>query len=145
MHHVQLPHEWEKVAEQATTFGNGLAVLPRADVKSWSVTRSGASFNTVARIVPLLQRFPHFRLLLGAHALRLDWDGAKKKVSSVTYFDRVTETEQRLNCAAVVLGAGALPSTKLLFDSACSDFPEGLGNTRGTTGTVFARSPYQLG
>src|SRR5947209_5309848 len=50
---VRLPKDWQGIAKQARAFGNGLTFLPRADVKSWSVTRSGASFNTVARILPM--------------------------------------------------------------------------------------------
>lgn len=138
---VRLPRDWQQVSRHAEEFGNGITFLPRADVKSWSVTRSGASFNTAARLMPLLQRFPHFRLLLGAHALRLEWNGTRKQVEAVTYLDRVTGAEQRLSCAAVVLGAGAISSTKLLFNSTSADFPAGLGNTEGLLGLYLHDHP----
>jgi hypothetical protein len=35
------------------------------------------------------------------------------------------------------VACGALRSTKLLFDSACSDFPDGIGNTEGLLGKYF--------
>ncbi len=138
---VRLPEDWQRVARHAETFGNGVTFLPRADVKSWTVTRSGASFNTAARIMPLLERYPNFRLLLGAHAQRLEWNGSRQQVDAVTYHDRLTGAEQRLNCAAVVLGAGTLSSTKLLFDSACADFPGGLGDTEGLLGLYLHDHP----
>jgi choline dehydrogenase-like flavoprotein len=55
-------------------------------------------------------------------------------VESVVYFDRSARTEQRIDAAGVVVACGAFRSTKLLFDSACADFPEGLGNGEGLLG-----------
>jgi choline dehydrogenase-like flavoprotein len=138
---VWLPKDWQNIAAHAEQFGNGLTMFPRADVKSWSVIRSGASFNTAVRVLPLLQRFPHFRLVTGAHVHRLEWNGAKRQVDGVIYVDRVTGSEQRVRCAAVVLGAGALSSTKLLYASANSDFSGGLGNTEGVLGKYLHDHP----
>lgn len=138
---VWLPNDWQQIAAHAEAFGNGITFLPRADVKSWSVVRSGASFNTAARVLPLLQRFSHFRLITGAHVHRLEWNGAKRQVDAVTYIDRVTGSEHSVQCAAVVLGAGALSSTKLLFASANNDFAEGLGNTEGLLGKYLHDHP----
>jgi choline dehydrogenase-like flavoprotein len=141
MRAVRLPKDWQDVAAHAEGFGNGLTIFPRADVKSWSITRSGASFNTAVRVLPLLQRFPHFRLVKGAHVHSLEWNGTTRQVDAVTYVDRMTGSEQRVRCGAVVLGAGALSSTKLLFASANSDFPEGLGNTQGILGKYLHDHP----
>src|SRR5262249_34833964 len=38
---------------------------------------------------------------------------------------------------------GALHSTKLLFDSACADFPQGLGNTEGLLGSYLHDHPRE--
>ncbi len=138
---VTLPVRWRPVAARAEVFGHGLVPLPMADVSPWMVTRSGAAFNSFNRLVPMLHRFPHFRMLLGAHALRLEWDGSKRSVTGVTYVDRRTGSLQRLQVAAAVVAAGPLQSTKLLLDSTSSDFPEGLGNTEGLLGRYLHDHP----
>lgn len=129
-----LPRDWQRIAPFAAKRGHGFAPMPLATGPRWLVTQSGAPFNSYTSIVEKLHRYPHFQLVLGAHALRLEWDGRKKRVDSVVYFDRTTQSEQRLHAAAVVVAAGPLASTKLLLDSACADFPQGLGNTEGVLG-----------
>jgi len=130
----QLPSRWQRVATRAEAFGQGLTTLPLADGPPWMVRRTGTAFNSFTQIVPLLRRFRQFQLLRGAHALRLEWSGEQKKVCSVIYFDRAARTERRIAGTAVVVAAGALASTKLLLDSACADFPGGLGDTEGILG-----------
>src|SRR5262249_52890868 len=70
----------------------------------------------------------------GAHALQLEWSGARRRIEAVVYHDRTTGRQNRLEAAAVVVACGAIHSTKLLFDSACPDFPNGLANTDGLLG-----------
>jgi choline dehydrogenase-like flavoprotein len=133
------------VATHAEEAGHGLTLLPQAPGPSWTLRRTGVGFNSFTEIVRGLQRFPHFRLLLGAHALRLEWQGGRRKVSSVLYYDRATGSERRAAGAAVVVAAGPLASTKLLLDSACSDFPEGLGETEGLLGRYLHDHPHDIG
>jgi choline dehydrogenase-like flavoprotein len=128
-----LPKDWRKVAARAAEFGQGLTRMPMADGPRWMVGRTAFAFNSFNVIRGLL-RSPRFELRLGAHVLHLDWQGDERRVASVTVFDRATRSQQRLPCAAVVVAAGPLASTKLLLDSACADFPEGLGNIHGVLG-----------
>lgn len=137
----RLPKQWQHVAVHAASYGHGLAPLPMADLKSWLLTQSGAAFNSFTQLVPVLRRFTNFELRLGAHALRLEWCGKKKKVESLVFFDRSSCSEQQINCAAVVLAGGPLGSTKLLLDSACTDFPNGLGDTEGILGRYLHDHP----
>jgi choline dehydrogenase-like flavoprotein len=65
-------------------------------------------------------------------------------VAAVIYYDRIAHSERRLPCAAVVVAAGPLSSAKLLFDSACPDFPEGLGNTEGILGRYLHDHPLDM-
>lgn len=139
----RLPKDWQRVAVCAQAMGHGLTPIPLADGPPWMVKRTGTAFNSFTRIIPLLQRFPRFRLLLGAHALRLEWCAAQKRVSAVIYVDRATGTEQRVEAAAVVIAAGPLSSTKLLLDSACHDFPCGLGDTEGLLGRYLHDHAHQ--
>jgi choline dehydrogenase-like flavoprotein len=130
---VRLPTEWRRIAVQAGALGRGLAPAPMAEKAPWLITRSSEAFNSF-HLVRRLQRSRYFDLRLGAHALRLEWDGAKRLVMAVTFFDQAIGRERRLNGAAVVVAAGALESTRLLFNSTCPDFAHGLGNTEGLLG-----------
>lgn len=131
----RLPGQWQQVASSAASFGQGLTPLPIADGPPWLISRSSAAaFNSFTRIVPLLQRSPHFQLLLGAHAMHLEWSGRKRMVDAVVYIDRATRAQKRVAGAAVIVAAGPLASTKLLLSSTSHDFPEGLGNTDGLLG-----------
>jgi choline dehydrogenase-like flavoprotein len=137
-----LPRDWQPVARAAASLGQGLTVLPLADGPDWLVARRGTAFNSFSRIVQGLLASPLFELRTGAQALRLEWSKAGRRVESVLYHDRATGP-QRVDAAAVVVAAGALRSTKLLFDSACDDFPAGLGNQEGVLGRYFHDHPKE--
>jgi choline dehydrogenase-like flavoprotein len=141
-----LPKDWERVAEQAEASGQGgLTPLPLAAGPQWALRGTGVGFNSFTHIIKPLQRSPLFQLVLGAHALRLDWSGEQRRVTSVTYFDRATRCERRLAASAVIVAAGPLASTKLLLDSTCNDFPEGLGDTEGLLGRYLHDHPHDIG
>jgi choline dehydrogenase-like flavoprotein len=129
----RLPEDWCNIAHHAETVGQGFAPMPSANGRSWGVQHSGAPFNSYISIVRKLTRSRNFRLVLGAHAQRLECS-ARTRASSVIYYDRFASCQQRIAAQAVVLAAGPLGSTKLLLDSACPEFPEGLGNTHGVLG-----------
>jgi choline dehydrogenase-like flavoprotein len=130
----RLAPDWSRIALAAEKFGSGLVPTPLAEGTPWLVRRHSAPFNSYTDVVLKLKRYAHFKLLLGAHALRLEWNGASRRVDGIAYFDRGAGAERRINASAVVVGAGPLASTKLLLDAACADFPEGLGNTEGLLG-----------
>jgi len=129
-----LPAQWQAVARQADRVGRGFTVVPSATGSPWLILRRGTFFNSFTKLVRHLLRLPHFKLLLGGHAIRLEWDGARRKVCGVVYLDRTTGVEQRLAAEAVIVAAGPLASTRLLLHSTSSDFPHGLGNTEGLLG-----------
>jgi choline dehydrogenase-like flavoprotein len=133
-HTRRLPGDWERVAAAVAKRGQGLTVLPLADGPPWMLARRGTAFNSYACIVGPLLADRRFELRTGAHVLRLEWSGHRRRIEAVIYVDRTTGVEHRLAADAVVVACGALHSTKLLFDSACPDFPEGLGNTHGVLG-----------
>jgi choline dehydrogenase-like flavoprotein len=139
----RLPADWQQVARTAEAHGQGLTTLPLADGPPWLITRRGTAFNSFTNIVHRLQSSPHFQLLTGAHALQLEWSAAKRQVEAVLYHDRRDGSQQRLAAEAVVVACGPLHSTKLLFDSACPDFPQGLGNTEGLLGRYLHDHPRE--
>ena len=133
-HERWLPEDWQGIGQIARQRGQGLTALPLADGADWLVKRRGTAFNSFAAIVRPLLASPCFELRTGAHALRLEWSGRRQAIDSVIYHDRLGGLERRIGASAVVVACGPLRSTKLLFDSACRDFPDGLGNTEGLLG-----------
>ena len=139
----RLPEDWRGIAKFAAAQGQGLTTLPLADGSPWLVTRRGTAFNSYSGIVRKLLGSPLFELRTGVHALKLEWSAAQRKVESVLCQVRESGSRERVTAGAVVLACGALNSAKLLFDSACSDFPEGLGNSRGVLGAYLHDHPRE--
>jgi choline dehydrogenase-like flavoprotein len=137
----RLPGAWRAIAASAERYGQGLVYAPLADGPKWMVRRSGNAFNSFARIVARLSRFPHFELRLGAHAQRLTWNDALGRVDGVEYMDRATGSHQRVGASAVVVAAGPLASPKLLLQSVSRAFPAGLGNDQGVLGRFLHDHP----
>jgi len=142
-HVRRLPRDWQALATAALGRGQGFTVLPLADGSPWLVARRGTAFNSFTAIVEGLQRSPLFELRTGAHAVAAEWAGARRRIVAVVYHDRSSGGEVRLTADAVVVACGALHSAKLLFDSACADFPEGLGNTEGLLGRFLHDHPKE--
>ena len=109
----------------------------------WLLTSRGTAFNSFAILVEPLLQSPLLTLRMGYRALRLEWNPKKRRVDAVICHNHADGSEQRLEAAAVVVACGAIHSTKLLFDSACPDFPEGLGNTEGVLGKYLHDHPRE--
>jgi choline dehydrogenase-like flavoprotein len=133
-HGRRLPRDWQVVARAAARRGQGLTILPLASGPPWMVARRGTAFNSFTSIVRGLLTDPRFEMRTGAHVLKLEWSGSRRRIDSILFCDRATREQHRLDVSGVVVGGGALNSTKLLFDSACPDFPDGIGNTEGLLG-----------
>jgi choline dehydrogenase-like flavoprotein len=142
-HQRRLPRVWADIASVAAKRGQGLTVLPLADGPDYLVARRSTAFNSYSNIVKPLRSWSRFRLIRGCTALRLEWSGRHRRVASVIYLDRSTNREARMRASAVVVACGAIGSAKLLFDSACSDFPEGLGNSNGLLGRYLHDHPKE--
>lgn len=138
-----LPKDWQHLAQHAAKWGQGLTMLPLADGPPWMVVRRGTAFNSYYRIVSKLLKSPHFQLISGAHVLKLNWSAQKNRVDSVIYQDRTNGSQHQLAGTAVMVAAGPINSARLLFNSACSDFPEGLGNSAGILGRYLHDHPRE--
>ena len=141
--HHSLPPDWQDVAGVAAAHGQGLTTMPLADGPPALVVGRGTAFNSFTNLVRPLLASPLFELRTGAHALRLEWNGTKRRVDSVLYHSRRDGSQQKIEAEAVIVACGALHSTKLLFDSACGDFPEGLGNAAGVLGRYLHDHPRE--
>ena len=56
------------------------------------------------------------------------------KAEAVSYIDKATETEKRINAKAFVVAASACESARLLLNSRSHAFPDGLANSSGAVG-----------
>lgn len=142
-HERWLPSDWRSIARSAAQHGQGLTATPLADGPDWLVSRRGTAFNSYTGIVRTLLASRLFEVRTGAHALHLEWSGGKRRIESIVYHDRRTGRLERVRASAVVVACGPLRSTKLLFDSACPDFPEGIGNTEGLLGSYLHDHPKE--
>jgi choline dehydrogenase-like flavoprotein len=138
-----LAADWQVIAGVARRRGQGLTTVPLADGHNWLFERRGTAFNSFSSIVRPLTTSPHFEILTGAHALHLEWCGRRRAIDAVLYHDRRSGGQRRIEAEAVVVACGPLRSTKLLFDSACPDFPDGLGNTEGLLGRYLHDHPKE--
>jgi choline dehydrogenase-like flavoprotein len=140
-HH--LPEDWHDVERAANKYGQGFTAYPLADGPRNMLVNRGTAFNSYTGIVRPLLHSPNFQLQTGAHALHLQWSPAKRKVDAVIYYCRHTGKTERLGASAVVVACGPLASTKLLHNSVCSDFPHGVGNSKGVLGRFLHDHPRE--
>nr|WP_309690060.1 GMC family oxidoreductase [Armatimonas sp.] len=138
-----LPRGWQAVDRAAQARGQALLSVPIANGAPWMFARQGTAFNSfTCLVVPLLQS-PLFELRTGAHVLRLELDATQQRVGGVVYQDRASGQQHRISVAGAIIACGPLNSTKLLFDSACAAFPEGLGNREGVLGHYLHDHPHE--
>ena len=72
-----------------------------------------------------------------AREILVDKDG---KATGVSYIDKATRSEKRINARAIVLAASACESARLLLNSKSSFFPAGLANSSGAVGKYLTDS-----
>src|SRR5262245_39056598 len=139
----QLPKDWQSVMQAALKYGQGFTIMPLADGAPFLLLRRGTSFNSYSKLLAKFVNHAKLRLITQAHALKLEWDADKKKAVAVIYCDRRTSTHNRVNASAFVVACGPLNSPKLLFNSACNDHPNGMGNGAGLLGKYLHDHPRE--
>jgi choline dehydrogenase-like flavoprotein len=139
----RIPNDWQDVERSARKRNQGFTTYPLADGPPNLLVRRGTAFNSYTGIVRPLLNSPIFRLETGAHALHLEWSPTKQAVDGVVYHSRHSGKLERLQASAVVIACGPLGSAKLLHNSVCSDFPNGLGNSRGLLGRFLHDHPRE--
>jgi choline dehydrogenase-like flavoprotein len=96
------------------------------------VTKSyfNSAFTTVADAIAS----GNCTLIPNAMAYKVLMDPAKNRAKGVLYIDRVTREPKEVYGRAVLVGAQALESARLLFNSATREHANGLGNSSGALG-----------
>src|SRR6266851_684562 len=98
-----------------------------------------SNFSSSQVLLPPALQTGKLTLITGAMAreILVNKDG---KAEGVSYIDKATRSEKRVNARAVVLAASACESARLLLNSKSSAFPNGLANSSGTVGRYLTDS-----
>ena len=76
-------------------------------------------------MIPPAQKTGRLTLITGAMAREIII-GKDGKAQAVSYIDKATREERRINAKAFVVGASACESARLLLNSKSAMFPDGL-------------------
>jgi choline dehydrogenase-like flavoprotein len=95
---------------------------------------TSSRFCTLDAIIPKLVGKPNFTLQTHAAAYRVLLDPKTKKARGVSYINTKNNQEYEVYGKIVVLGAGAMESTRILLNSKTAEYPKGLANSSGVLG-----------
>jgi choline dehydrogenase-like flavoprotein len=137
----RLTSEWETVGELARQLGRTVAPMPYAYGADTTLARGGTPFNSFVRLLEPELRQNRLAVRFGARVSRLEWSPSLRRVTAVTFRDRVSGSEEHVPCRAVVVAAGALNTPQILLQSKSADFPHGLGNTHDVLGRYLHDHP----
>ncbi len=100
---------------------------------------TASNFSSSQVMIPPAMKTGKLTMVTGAMAreVLLGKDG---KAEGVSYIDKATSTEKRVNARAVVLAASACESARLLLNSKSAQFPNGLANSSGAVGRYLTDS-----
>src|ERR1700758_2076522 len=94
---------------------------------------TASNFSSSQVLIPPALQTGRLTMITGAMAreILVDKDG---KATGVSYIDKATRSEKRINARAVVVAASACESARLLLNSKSTAFPTGLANSSGAVG-----------
>ena len=91
-------------------------------------------FNSAFTTVADALKSGHATMITNAMAYKVLMDPDKNRATGVMYIDRVTHEVKEVHARAVILCAQAQESTRILFNSANSQYSNGLANSSGALG-----------
>jgi choline dehydrogenase-like flavoprotein len=94
---------------------------------------TASNFSSSQVLIPPTMATGKLTLLTNAMAREI-LVGTDGKATGVSYIDRTTRREMRINARAVVVAASACESARLLLNSKSHLFPDGLANSSGMVG-----------
>lgn len=101
---------------------------------------TASRFSTLDAIIPKLLGKKNFTLRTGAAVHRVLVNPQNNKVTGVEYIDTKTKLTYKVSAKVVVLGAGAMASTRILLNSKTKDHANGLANSSGALGHYITDS-----
>jgi choline dehydrogenase-like flavoprotein len=102
----------------------------------------GAKWSTLYTEIPKAEATDHFELRARAMAVKINHD-ASGKVTGVVYVDESGGMREQ-KARAVAVAGNVVETTRLLLNSASSQFPDGLGNASGHLGRNYMRHVHGL-
>ena len=126
-----------------------MAALPGRGICSYCALcgsygcENGAKSSTAETVLPLAEATGRCEIRPRCMAYQVETDG-KGRATGVLYFDADGKT-QRARARAVVVSCSAIESARLLLNSRCSLFPDGLGNGNGQVGRNLTFSNHRDG
>ena len=100
---------------------------------------TASNFSSSQVLIPPAMKTGRLTMITGAMARGVVM-GKDGKAEGVSYIDKATRAEKRINARAVVLAASACESARLLLNSRSPQFPDGLANSSGTVGQYLTDS-----
>ena len=94
---------------------------------------TASNFSSSQVMIPPAEKTGRLTMITGAMARELIV-GKDGKVAAVSYIDKATKEERRLNARAFIVAASACESARLLLNSRSTLFPDGLANSSGVVG-----------
>jgi len=95
--------------------------------------KTASNFSSSQAMIPPAEKTGRLTLITGAMARELVV-GKDGKVTAVSYIDKATGEERRVNARAFIVAASACESARLLLNSRSTLFPDGLANSSGVVG-----------
>src|SRR5229473_1029861 len=100
---------------------------------------TASNFSSSQVLIPPAMKTGKLTLLTGAMAREI-LVNKEGKAEGVSYIDKASRTEKRINARAIVVAASACESARLLLNSKSSAFPNGIANSSGTVGRYLTDS-----
>lgn len=94
----------------------------------------GSCFSAVSSTIPAALATGRLTLRTGSEVDTVLFDKEKGRAAGVTVVDPETGNRTEILARIVFLCASALSTTRILLNSTCSRFPDGLGNSSGVLG-----------
>jgi len=100
---------------------------------------TASNFSSSQVMIPPAQDTGRLTLITNAMAREI-LVGKDGKAEAISYIDKTTRTEKRVNARAFVVAASACESARLLLNSRSRLFPDGLANSSGVVGRYLTDS-----
>jgi choline dehydrogenase-like flavoprotein len=100
---------------------------------------TASNFSSSQVLLPPAMKTGKLTLITGAMAREIIVN-KEGKAEGVSYIDKATRTEKRVNARAIVVAASACESARLLLNSKSPAFPNGIANSSGTVGKYLTDS-----
>lgn len=119
------------------------SIWPDRKVTSWRY--AAPNLKRVPVAILAAKKTGRLTVRTNAIAKRITIDPSSGKATGAEFVDRLTKKTETASADAVVVCASTIESVRLLFNSACSKHPNGLGNSKGVLGRYFMdQCPSQI-